>query len=80
MYLLHLMLSEPPPQWAKLRGQAMQLHITLHCEDLGRINPTNAAICQGRPLEMDPAFFLWGRRTVGAFEGELNECLCYYMF
>ena len=21
-------------QWAKLRGQAMQLNITLHCEDL----------------------------------------------
>ena len=46
----------PPPQWAKLGGQAMQLNMTLHCEDLRRTNPTHSAICQGRPKEIDPVF------------------------
>ena len=35
---------------------------------------------RGSPRKWIQSFFVWGRRTVGAFEGELNECLCFYMF
>ena len=35
---------------------------------------------RGSPMKWIQSFFVWGRRTVGAFEGESNERFCFYMF